>query len=224
MNIDTAKKNKPHVVYKLDDGTRVPGVTTITGGELGWSKETLCRWNNKMGLAGIDTKKYVDEKADIGTLAHSMITEELQGRTADTSEYSQYQIDKAENSYLSFRAWLKGKSVTPILIEQQFVSKAHRFGGTLDIFAEVDGIIELIDLKTGSGIYEEHFVQVGGGYWLLAEEHGYIPTRARILNIPRSEDEIFTEKIVPYIQVCKRIFLNSLSNYQDHKTLSKAGE
>ena len=223
MIVETAKKNKPHVVYKLADGTRIPGVTTITG-QLGWSKEKLCRWHNKMGLEGVDTKKFVDEKADIGTLAHAMITDELQGRITDTGEYSQYEIDKAENSYLSFQQWAKGKYIEPILVEQQFVSAIHRFGGTLDIFAEVDGIVELIDLKTGSGIYEEHFVQVGGGYWLLAEEHGYIPTRARILNIPRSEDELFTEKIVPYIQVCKRIFLNSLSNYQDHKTLLKAGE
>ncbi|MEN6291477.1 MAG: hypothetical protein ABFD07_05595, partial [Methanobacterium sp.] len=96
----------------------------------------------------------------------------------------------------------------------------YEFGGTMDILAEVDGVLELIDLKTGSGIYDEHFIQVSG-YWILANEKGYQPHRARILNIPRSEDEKFGEKIVPQIEICKKIFLNILDNYQNHKLLKK---
>lgn len=214
----TATKNKPHTIYRLADNSRVPGVTTITG-NLGWSKETLCRWHNKMGLEGIDTKKYVDEKADIGTLAHAMVTDDLLGLTTDTSEYSQFQIGFAENSYLSFCEWRKGKSIEIVEVEKEYVSEINRFGGKLDILAYINGVLELIDLKTGSGIYPEHFVQVGGGYWLLAEEHGQEIKQARIINIPRSDDENFFEKIVPEIEVCKGVFLNCLYNHVAQKLL-----
>jgi hypothetical protein len=220
MTVMVEKKFKAHQVYKLADGSRVPGVTTITG-ELGWSKDVLCKWGNKMGLAGIDTTKYVDDKAAIGTLAHAMITNELIGETTDTDEYSKKQIEQAENSYLSFCEWRKNKNIKVILVERQMVSEQHRFGGCMDILAEVDNVLEIIDLKTGSGIYDEHLVQVGGGYFILAEENGFNPQRARILNIPRSEDESFAEKIVPNIEACKRIFLRSIGNYQDHKVLRK---
>ena len=223
MKIDTANKNKPHQTYRLADGTIVPGVTTVTGGQLGWSKEILCNWNNKMGLAGVDTKKFVDEKADIGTLAHLMITNELSGVKTDTDEYSKYVIGKAKNAYKSWGAWAKHKSIQPIFVEKQIVSNIHKFGGTADIFAIVDGFLELIDLKTGSGIYDEFFIQVGGGYWTLLNEYGLFPMRARILNIPRADDELFIEKIVPNIKICQRIFLNCLANYQDHKLLKKEG-
>ena len=147
MKVDTAKKNMTHTVYKLADGTRVPGVTTITG-ELGWAKETLCKWHNKMGIAGVDTGKYVDEKADIGTLAHAMITDDLVEKLTVTDEYSQYQIDQAENSYLSFCEWRRTHKIKVIAVEMQMVSELLRFGGTMDILAEVDDILELIDLKS----------------------------------------------------------------------------
>jgi len=219
---ETADKNKAHIVYRLSDGTRVPGVTTITS-ELGWSKETLCRWHNRMGLNGIDTSKYVDEKANIGTLAHAFCTNDLLGKTTDTYEYSQLQIDQAENSYLKFLAWKKSKSIDVVLVEKPLVSELHRYGGTLDILAEVDGILELIDLKTGSGIYPEHFVQVGGGYWQLAFENGYSPQRARILNIPRTKDEKFDEEFIPNIDACILIFFNCLETYYAKKYL-KGGD
>ena len=221
MKIDTANKNKPHQTYRLADGTIVPGVTTVTGGQLGWSKDVLCKWNNKMGLAGVDTKTYVNEKADIGTLAHLMITNELSGVITDTDEYSKYVIGKAKNAYKSWGAWAKHKSIQPIFVEKQIVSEEYKFGGTCDIFAKVDGTLELIDLKTGSGIFDEFFIQVGGGYWLLLYESGNRPVRTRILNIPRADDELFAEKFVSNIEICQQIFLNCLENYQYHKLLKK---
>ena len=42
--------SKAHTVYKLADGTRVPGATTITGL---LNKPHLVRWANKIGRAHV---------------------------------------------------------------------------------------------------------------------------------------------------------------------------
>ena len=214
-------KFKAHIVYKNSEGKRVPGVTTITG-ELGWSKGTLINWANRMGLEGTDTKLYVDDKAAIGTLAHLMITNKLQGKKTTTSDYSKNQITAAKNSVKSFNAWLKEHTLEPILIEKPLVSELLNFGGTCDIYGKLDGALELIDLKTGSGIYDEHIVQVGGGYAALLTDHGYEFKQCRILNIPRGKGEKFDERIIKSTNVPMKIFLNCLENYKLHKELKEA--
>ena len=63
------KASKAHIRYKLKDGTVVPGATTITGL---LNKPFLITWANRLGLEGIDSTKYRDAAADIGTLAHQI--------------------------------------------------------------------------------------------------------------------------------------------------------
>jgi hypothetical protein len=74
------------------------------------------------------------------------------------------------------------------------VSEQYRYGGTLDIYANVDGQREIIDLKTGSGIYAEHIYQVATLKKLL-EENGCEVDGVRVINIPRTEDEGFLEQV-----------------------------
>jgi hypothetical protein len=208
-------KHKAHTRYRLKSGAIVPGVTTITGAGLGWNKQQLIRWANKMGLAGVDTVKFVNDKALIGTLAHAIVTDSLQGIETGTDDYSQNQIELAENSALSFFEWANGKDIQPLLIETPLISEAHEFGGTPDIYADVGGKRELIDLKTGSGIYDEMIIQVTAYKHLLIENGRFVDT-VRILNIPRTEDEAFSEKLISIKQqeVAWKIFLNCLENYQ----------
>jgi len=214
-------KVKAHTRYRLKDGTIVPGVTTVTGSQLGWNKQVLINWANRMGLQGIDSNKYKDDKAVIGTLGHSLATDSLLGIQTDTSDYSANQIEAAENSVLSFYEWAKGKEIRPILVEIPLVSEEYKFGGTPDIYGEINGTLELVDLKTGSGIYHEMIVQVSA-YEKLLEEAGYRVDAVRILNIPRTEDEAFMERGLGKQQreVAWEIFTNCLRNYQLKKKLN----
>lgn len=212
-------RTKAHIRYKLKDGTIVPGVTTITGLR---HKPALIPWANRLGLQGIDTGKYVDDKAAIGTLAHAMITDSLQGITTNTSDYTQNQINSAENSYLSYLEWANGKTIEPLEIERPMVSEGCRFGGTPDIYARVNGRLELIDLKTGSGIYPEYWHQVAAYRYLLTKR-GHQVDVCRILNIPRSEDEQFLESVKANTDLHWAWFLHMLQVYQveqqiKHKT------
>ena len=211
-------KDKAHIIYRVKDKI-VPGATTVTGV---LNKPALPPWANKIGLQGIQLNKYVDDKADIGTLAHAMCINELIGSPTDTSDYSANQIDKAENSFLSFQEWCKGKVIEVKLTETPMVSESLMYGGTLDIYAIVDGVPELIDLKTGSGIYIEHFIQTSA-YRNLLLEAGKPVERVRIINIPRSEDENFKEEVMVNTAPYFEIFCHCLDIYYLMKNLKVKG-
>jgi len=213
-------KSKAHIRYRTKDGAIVPGVTTVLNL---LAKPALVPWANRMGLQGIDTSKYVDDKADIGTLAHAMITDKLIGKETDTTDYSKNQIDLAENSCLSFWEWEKDHKIESVeFVERPLVSEAYRFGGTLDIYAVVNGKREIIDLKTGSGIYDEHIYQVAVLKRLL-EENGFTVAATRVVNIPRAETEAFGERVISETEnrVGWEIFKNLLSVYYLKKEMGK---
>ena len=217
-------KTKAHIQYrstvkfqKNNKGVRFPGVTTIVGI---LAKPALIKWANNLGLKGIDSTKYVDDKADIGTLGHAMITNQLQDEGTDTSDYSQQQIGQAENCALSYFKWEEEHKIDPIIIEEPMVSEEHCIGGTMDIYAEVDGVKELIDLKTGNGIWPEHHIQVAA-YKAILEENGHKVERVRILNIPRSETENFQQVVLSeaVLNLNWEIFYHLLRIYQIRKEL-----
>src|SRR5437879_5365669 len=132
---DFGEKVKAHIRYYTSTGEQVPGVTTILGV---LNKPALIAWANRMGLQGIDTAKYVDEAASVGTLAHALIMEELGGLTAHRSDFSADQIVRASHGVIVFRKWLESHDLKPMLLEQPLVSDEHRYGGTIDILANLD--------------------------------------------------------------------------------------
>ena len=201
-------KARAHIRYKVD-GKPVPGVTTVIGLR---AKPALVKWANNLGLAGIDSSRYTDDKASIGTLAHQMILDHFMERKTDTADYTPNQVDAAENSLLSFFEWEKGKTITPVLIEAPLTSTIG-YGGTIDLYAVIDGVRTLVDFKTGSGIYDEHFYQLAA-YRQLITETGETVEQARILNIPRSEDEKFKEEVYTDFALGWEWFCTMLKIYQ----------
>jgi hypothetical protein len=206
------------VRYRLADKTIVPGITTVLGLH---AKPQLIAWANKLGLQNIEVGKFVDDKADIGTLGHAIVTDKLLNKITDTSDYSANQISLAENCVLSFWEWEKRNKIKEVYFcERPLVSEKYRYGGTLDIYANIDDCREIIDLKTGSGIYEEHIWQVATLKKLL-EENGFQVDATRILNIPRSETESFLEKPVSNKEneIGFEIFLSLLNVYNLKKKM-----
>ena len=206
---DAPKKSKAHIRYELPDGTKVPGVTTVLNI---LNKPALVIWANRLGLQGIDSSKYRDEMADIGTLAHQMIVDYFKGEKTDTGDYSQTQIDLAENCLLSFWEWEKGHKIEVILAETPLVSQEYGFGGTIDCFCKLDGQPTLLDFKTGKAIYPEFFYQLAAYKQLLAEA-GYLIEVTRILRIGRGADEGFEERSVGKLDKQFEIFKHCLSIY-----------
>jgi len=209
------KRAKAHTMYTLADGTVVPGVTTVLQV---LSKPALVTWANKLGLAGIDSTKFMDEKAAIGDLAHQMIADYLRGVQTDTSEYSKQQIDQAENAVLSFLEWAKYKRISPIFLEEPMVSEQYRFGGTPDCLALINGELTLLDIKTSAAIFPEMLIQIAA-YRQLVIERGHTPYKLIILRVGRTADEGFEERLVNHVDKRLEIFLHALAIYNLQKEL-----
>jgi len=210
-------KTKIHTVYKKQDGTRVPSVTTILGI---LNKPALLDWAWRCGLDGLDYKEVRDNKADIGTLAHYMIMCHLKGQQPETSEYSQQDISLAENCFLSYLEWEKGHRIEPVIIEQPLISEEYGFGGTIDFFGQVDGQPRLLDFKTGKAIYPEFFYQLAAYEQLLMED-GKLIEVTEILRIGRDEDEGFEERSVGNLDKQFELFLKCLGIYNIQKEIRR---
>jgi hypothetical protein len=192
MRKEKLRGTKAHQRYYTTDGKQVPGATTVLGV---LNKPALVHWAWKLGMDGVDYKKFRDKAADIGTCAHYMVECEFKGEEPDLSLYSPDVVDKAENALIKFWDWRKEHDVQPIMSEAQMVSDKYLYGGTIDCYAMVDGAKTLLDIKTGKGIYDEHFHQLAA-YERLLSESEYDVANVRILRIGRSEDEGFEEQVV----------------------------
>uniref|UniRef100_A0A6M3JNF6 PD-(D/E)XK nuclease superfamily protein n=2 Tax=viral metagenome TaxID=1070528 RepID=A0A6M3JNF6_9ZZZZ len=212
---DAPKKSRAHTIYKTEDGVRIPGVTTVLNV---LNKPALVKWANNLGLQGIDSSKYRDSMADIGTLAHQMILDYFKGEKTDTSEYSSGQIDLAENCLLSFWEWEKGHDIKVIMAEVPLISREYGYGGTIDCFCELDGQATLLDFKTGKAIYEEMVFQVSS-YRHLLIENGHSVDSVKILRIGRDATEGFDEKTIYNCETGWQIFLRCLDIYNLKKDL-----
>jgi len=213
-----SNKSRIHTVYKAKDGIRVPGVTTVLG-EL--AKPALIHWAWDLGIKNIDYRVHRDELADIGTLVHSMVLCDLKGLEPDTDEYSKMQIDKAENCFLSYLEWKRQRKIEPILIEESLVSEKHRFGGKMDYFGKIDGVLTLADFKTGKRLYDEHRFQLAGYKALLVENGFPPPDECLLLNIGRDENEKFEELKRKELGLESEIFFSALKIYKAKKWMKK---
>jgi hypothetical protein len=197
-NEKITKKSHAHTIYKLADGSRVPGCTTITG--VMDKSRALVPWANRLGLQGIDSTKYVDETAQIGSLAHLMIANYITETPGDYADNTANQIAAAGKCFAKFEQWIAARSLTPkdfALSEAALVSEKYRFGGTVDIGCMLGGKATLIDIKTSKAIYDEQLTQVAGGYALLCEENGFKLDQIIILRIGRNDEEgTFDERLV----------------------------
>lgn len=187
--------SRPHTIYRLSDGRIVPGVTSIIAASSGADKvNSLIKWANQLGKEGYDAAAESALLAEIGTATHEMIRAHLRRETANLSSFAETIQKAAQTSFDSFLLWASEHEIEPILVECPLVSEQYGYGGTLDLFADMDGHWTLIDFKTGS-VYEDAFIQSAAYRQMLNEKGTDLDRvdRALILQIPRGKKETFAE-------------------------------
>ncbi len=212
------KRYEAHRKYELKSGELVVGVSTVL--QI-LAKPALIPWANKLGLDNIDVRKYVDELADIGTLSHYFVECENKDKMRDPERLAGYTATHhkaAEICFKKFLDWKKEVDFQPLKSELRLVSETHRYGGTLDLYGYRHKKKTLIDFKTGSGLYPEHFTQMSA-YRNLLIENGLEVAECRIIRIGRTENEGFEDRYVPNTKVHFRRFLACLEIYRLNKEL-----
>lgn len=164
----------PRAGYKLKDGTKVPGTTTI----IGRFKESgaLIFWAYKRGKEGLELYDSRDKAAEIGTLAHSIVERYIRGEqdpfTDIPPNISDSDHGAVMSAFESFEEWFQSNKFKVVHQEVQLVSEAYKYGGTPDAIAiDSKGRLVLLDWKTSDGVYMDHLVQLGAYRILWNENH-----------------------------------------------------
>ncbi len=164
--------------YSWNDGGKVPGVTTViksldkSGPLVGWAKRetAACAIRNLPLLtqmvadggpvAAVEWLKRTpdyqrDTAADLGTRVHALA--EAISRKIPVEVDAQ--TEPFVTAYLRWQAAYK-----PVVLNAEYMvySETHRYGGTADMAARINGEVWLIDIKTGSGAYAETALQLAG--------------------------------------------------------------
>jgi len=178
----------PRIQYKLKDGTRVPGVTTIAGAFKG-DITGLLNWANAGGLEGLTLDDLYGASTTPGTLVHQMIEDHLTGKTTDVSKYTEKQKSLAESSFLNWLHWAEQNELKAILIEPNLISENMRVGGTPDLIAEMHGKITLVDWKSGKPLaYTSTLMQLAAYCAMYEEVHGQKIEATYVVVIPRKDE------------------------------------
>ena len=181
------KKTRAHHKYITEEGKVVPGATTVIA-NLGWNKQVLMNWAKREALKGNDPDKLKEAAADIGTCAHYMCECDAKEVQADLTEYSEVTIKVAKKCFKGYLDWKKAYGIVDITSEIAVVDSKLEYGGMIDLLCtNGEGKRILADIKTSSGVYPDHRIQLAAYHHLLVE-NGYSIDDTFILHLGKNGD------------------------------------
>lgn len=177
-------------VYKLKDGTRVPGVTTIIGNCHLGSIDGLLFWANSLGKEGKSHTAERDKAADAGTACHEMCEAYAKGRDFDGSKYPAEILAKADGAFAAFKSWAGQTNLRIAHSELPLISENYRYGGTLDCML-VNGALSLGDYKTSNSLRIGMLCQLAAYHNLWTENRPEEPITGgfHLLRFSKSEHQ-----------------------------------
>lgn len=149
------------------DGIWYPRVTAIVGMK---AKPGLYKFyaEQESFEAGEAVKA---RSAEEGTLAHDTVEAILRGESPAVPETIRPVIE-------AFFNFLNSNKVEARLIEERLTSKKHRYSGTMDVLAEINGQLGVLDIKTSYAIYRDYGIQTSA-YVEALFERGAAPNLSR---------------------------------------------
>ena len=170
----------PSAGYKLRDGSKVPGTTTIigrfkdSGGLLFWAFG-----QGKLAEQGVIKNLYDkrDEAADLGTRVHEIIEAHKNGQQINIDDAP----DGVKSGVDAYLSWERMTKLEIVQQETQLICDCHRFGGTPDAIGRIDGKLCLLDWKTSNSVYADYLIQLAAYKHLI--EHGYRLDNGEPLNL-----------------------------------------
>jgi hypothetical protein len=138
-------------------------------------------------MAGRDPARVRDKTADIGKLIHAMIHAHItNGPAPDQSEYTEKDLAIVKCGYDGFLQWEQQVRPDYVGSDLPIISETYRCGGTLDLVAKIHGHgLCIVDFKSGSGVYDEHIVQLAAYAQLFEESNSFKVDAAMILHVDK---------------------------------------
>lgn len=161
-----AEEFKESCGYEID-GFWYPRVTRIVSIK---AKPGLNNFYNEVGMDG--AKAISEKSAEEGTLVHQVAEAILLGQNPDIPP----EIAPAMSAFQSFLE-AKHIEVRPEGVERRILHPGHRYAGTIDVIARINGQLGVLDIKTSQAIYRDYNLQTAAYIEALLPEFPELKTR-----------------------------------------------
>ena len=153
-------------------------------------------------------KRTLEKAGAIGQQVHALIEWTLRRQLNQEIGPEPKVEEPARWAFLRFQQWAQSVDLQPRLIEQTVWSRTHRYAGTMDLLADVNGVLTLVDFKTGKAVYPEAYLQ-NVAYQVALTEMGHaIPSAGLIVRLPKVRtDPDFELAPVPPVETLLPVFL-----------------
>ena len=191
-------KFSDHSTYVNNNKVEVPSATTILKI---LNKPFIAKWANSLGWKRQSYDKVLEESANKGTFVHELLHEYLfkEGKKFNISNPDI--VNFIYENINAFKDFEKQHILKPIWGEKPW--STNRYGGTVDLYCNLDGKDTILDFKTSKRFYSSHFIQLGA-YTQLLEEHGINVDQVAILRVRDGECDIkiiSRDEIQQYIEI-----------------------
>jgi len=161
--------------YEID-GIWYPRVTSIVS-----IKAKPALYAFYAGLPDFKTGEDIKNKsAEEGTLLHETVEAILRNESIVIPE----QVKPAITAFMNF---YKNNDLVAHKIEERVVSQKHHFAGTMDVLAELNGVLGVLDIKTSVAIYRDYSMQTSAYIEALSEDKTLPPLTRWILRLDQSK-------------------------------------
>ncbi|MEK7547194.1 MAG: hypothetical protein AAB536_03400 [Patescibacteria group bacterium] len=118
------------------------------------------------------SQKITEQSAAEGTLVHEAAEAILLGQNPEVDETIKPAIK-------AFRKFIETKNIqtSPEYVERQIFHHGHRYAGTIDVMALIDGKFGVLDIKTSQGIYRDYNLQTAAYMAALKDQFQHLQTR-----------------------------------------------
>jgi len=134
------------------------------------------------GVKAADRAK--QQAASIGTAIHAGIEWTLRTQLGEDAGAEPRLPDAAAWAVESWKDWAKSVALEPLAIEHTVYCEICGYAGTLDLYARVEGVLTVLDWKSGKAIYPEAFLQ-NAAYRHAAQRLGMPADQGLIVRLPK---------------------------------------
>ena len=168
------------------------------------------------GLDDPAHKTLLKKAGNIGTEVHNLADWFIAGELGKKRKTDPPKLttEESRRSFSRWKDWRDSVNLTPLHSEEQVASLLHNYAGTLDLYAEVDGELCVVDYKTGKRVYEESFLQ-NCAYRMALHEQGHKTDGGWIIRLPKDADDAPFEAVkVPPLDTLIQPWLAALMLYR----------